>query len=226
MNPPRVVIAGFHHETNTFAPCKTPYEEFVKDDGWPGLVQGEAVIAALEPMNLGMGGFIQAAHEHNWQLLPLLWCNAEPYAHVTEDAYERIAGLIIEGVRHELEQASLENSQRVDAIYLCMHGAMVAEHTDDGEGELLKRLRELAGSDVRSDVPIVLSLDLHANVTPQMFELADGITLFRTYPHIDMADTGRRAFDLLKPMIEKGETLFTAIDISIHRCQTHRGYLC
>jgi len=198
---PRVVIAGFHHETNTFAPCKTPYEEFVKDDGWPGLVQGSAVIPALEPMNLGMGGFIKAAGKHNWQLLPLLWCNAEPYAHVTEDAFERIAGLITNGVQEELDQSVAENGAAVDAIYLCMHGAMVAEHTEDGEGEVLRRLRELVGK----DMPIVLSLDLHANVTPDMFELADGITLFRTYPHIDMADTGRRAFELLRPMVEQGE---------------------
>jgi len=134
MNKPRVVIAGFHHETNTFAPCKTPYEEFVKDDGWPGLVQGSAVIAALEPMNLGMGGFIKAAHAHDWHLVPLLWCNAEPYAHVTEDAYERITGLIVEGVRRELDQTATEKPQFFDAIYLCMHGAMVAEHTEDGEG--------------------------------------------------------------------------------------------
>ena len=201
MNSPRVVIAGFHHETNTFAPCKTPYEEFVKDDGWPGLVQGEAVIAALEPMNLGMGGFIHAALEQNWQLAPLLWCNAEPFAHVTEDAYERIVGLIIEGVRRELDLSAAGKSQRFDAIYLCMHGAMVAEHTEDGEGELLKRLRELVGA----DMPIVMSLDLHANLTPEMFALADGIAVFRTYPHIDMADTGRRAFNLLKPMLETGE---------------------
>ena len=90
MPKPLIAIAGFHHETNTFAPQKTPFEEFVKDDGWPGLVTGDAVIESLEPLNIGMGGFIQAAHKHEWQLAPILWCNAEPFAHVTEDAYERI----------------------------------------------------------------------------------------------------------------------------------------
>lgn len=195
MQAPNIAIAGFHHETNTFAPQPTPYEEFVKDDGWPGLVTNEEVIAALEPLNLGMGGFIQAAHQHQWQLAPILWCNAEPYAHVTEDAYERIVGSIVGKLA-----ALLESTAPPDGLYLCLHGAMVAQHIDDGEGELLSRIRQLTGA----SLPIVISLDLHANISPRMFELSDAMAIFRTYPHIDMADTGRRAFNLLHQMIETG----------------------
>lgn len=194
---PIIAVAGFHHETNTFAPAKTPYEEFVKDDGWPGLVEGAAVIEALLPLNLGMGGFIEAAQATQWRLEPILWCNAEPYAHVTEDAYERIAGKIVEQVR-QLHSAAPE--QAIDGIYLCMHGAMVAEHSDDGEGELLSRLRDVVGP----TLPIVVSLDLHANLTPQMFDLADAMTIFRTYPHVDMAATGKRAFQLMEQMLRSG----------------------
>ncbi len=195
MSTPIVAVAGFHHETNTFAPQPTPYEEFVKDDGWPGLVTGKDVITALEPLNIGMGGFIQAARRHAWHLEPILWCNAEPYAHVTEDAYERIVGSILDELR-----ILCKSSPAPDGIYLCLHGAMVAQHIDDGEGELLARIRQITGS----DIPIALSLDLHANISPQMFELSDAITIFRTYPHIDMADTGQRAFALLQQMIETG----------------------
>ncbi len=191
---PKIAVAGFHHETNTFAPSKTPYEEFVKDDGWPGLVEGEAVIDALAPLNLGLGGFINASRAKQWQLLPILWCNAEPFAHVTEDAYERIAGKIVDQIG-EIYNDSVSSS--LDGIYLCMHGAMVAEHSDDGEGELLSRLRAVVGN----ALPIVVSLDLHANLTPRMFELADGLTIFRTYPHVDMAETGERAFELLEHMV-------------------------
>ena len=197
---PRIAVAGFHHETNTFAPQKTPYEEFVKDDGWPGLVEGEAVIDALLPLNLGLGGFIEASRKLHWQLEPILWCNAEPFAHVTEDAYERIAGKIVARIK---QLHDTDAGEKLDGIYLCLHGAMVTEHSDDGEGELLSRLREVVGS----TVPIVASLDLHANLTPQMFDLADGLTIFRTYPHVDMAETGKRAFELLEHRLAHGVPL-------------------
>jgi len=77
----------------------------------------------------------------------------------------------------------------LDAVYLDLHGAMVAEHLDDGEGEILARVRKRIGQ----SVPLVASLDLHANVTPVMIEHADALIAYRTYPHIDMADTGRAA---------------------------------
>ena len=77
----------------------------------------------------------------------------------------------------------------LDAVYLDLHGAMVTEHLDDGEGEILARVRKVIGK----DLPLVVSLDLHANVTPQMVEHADALIAYRTYPHVDMADTGRAA---------------------------------
>ena len=81
----------------------------------------------------------------------------------------------------------------LDGVYLDLHGAMVTEHLDDGEGELLKRVRALVGP----DVPVVASLDLHANVTRAMVQHADALVCYRTYPHIDMAETGQRAAALL-----------------------------
>src|SRR5262249_16902484 len=77
----------------------------------------------------------------------------------------------------------------LDGIFLDLHGAMVTEHLDDGEGELLRRVRAVVGP----TIPVVTSLDLHANVTQQMIDLADVMVAYRTYPHIDMADTGKRA---------------------------------
>ncbi|TIT59209.1 MAG: M81 family metallopeptidase, partial [Mesorhizobium sp.] len=88
----------------------------------------------------------------------------------------------------------------LDAVYLDLHGAMVVESYDDGEGELLRRVRAVVGP----DLPVVVSLDLHANVTEAMVELCDGITLYRTYPHVDMSATGQRAFALLKQRIKNG----------------------
>ena len=96
---------------------------------------------------------------------------------VTEHAFEHIAGLILEG---------LESAPPYDAVYLCLHGAMVTEHLEDGEGELLRRVRALIGP----EMPLVSSLDLHSNTTPLMIEHADLLVAYRTYPHVDMADTG------------------------------------
>src|SRR5262245_66294064 len=91
----------------------------------------------------------------------------------------------------------------VDGVYLDLHGAMVTEHFDDGEGEILARVRRVVGT----HVPIVASLDLHANVTRRMIETADGLVAYRTYPHIDMAATGARAAKLLLRTLGAGKPL-------------------
>jgi microcystin degradation protein MlrC len=110
---------------------------------------------------------------------------------VTEDAFERIAGEI---------QERLAAARPVDALYLDLHGAMVAAHLPDGEGELLTRLRRL----VAPDLPILASLDFHANVSPAMVEQATALIAYRTYPHIDMAVTGERAVALLDRILRSG----------------------
>jgi microcystin degradation protein MlrC len=174
----RIGIAGFQHETNTFAPAKATFDDFARGGGWPGLTRGPALIEATRGVNVGMAGFVEAAEAAGWAFAPALWCATSPSAHVTEDAYERIASEIVAG---------LAAAGPLDGIYLELHGAMVAEHLDDGEGELLARLRAAAGT----HIPIVVSLDLHANVTSAMVEHADALIAYRTYPHIDMAGTGR-----------------------------------
>ena len=187
-----IAVAGFHHETNTFAPSKATYADFVGGGGWPPLTRGLAALSVVEGINLGMAGFATAARAAGHRLLPLVWANATPSAHVTRDAYERIAAAILE---------ELGSGEKFDAVYIDLHGAMVTEHLDDGEGELLARLRKLVGP----RIPIVASLDYHANVTPAMIALADGLAGYRTYPHIDMAETGQRAAALLNRILSEGE---------------------
>lgn len=186
-----ILIAGFQHETNTFAPTKADYASFVQGGGFPAMCRGDDLLA-LADVNIPVGGFIDAARTRGHRLLPVVWAASSPSAHVTEEAFERIAGEIVEAATR----------QSCDAIYLDLHGAMVCEHLDDGEGELLARLRSALGS----ALPIVASLDLHANVTQRMLESASALVAFRTYPHIDMAETGRRAAALLDGLLA-GETL-------------------
>lgn len=177
---PRIAVGGFLHETNTFAPAKATYEMFEQGGGWPAMAEGGAMFPALRNVNVSASGFIQAGQAAGWEIAPLVWAAATPSAHVTEDAYERIAGQMLD---------ALEAAGSVDAVYLDLHGAMVCEHLDDGEGEMLARVRAAIGP----DVPLVASLDLHGNVTARMVEQADALIAFRTYPHVDMAETGRRS---------------------------------
>lgn len=189
-----IFIAGFQHETNTFAPSKADWAAFQRGESFPPLRRGPPVVSAYAGKNIPIGGFIDAAREAGWSLTASVWAGATPSAHVTEDAFERIAGAIVE----DLVQALAAGA--VDAVYLDLHGAAVAEHLEDPEGELLARVRMRVGP----AVPIVASLDLHANVTAQMLAEADALVAYRTYPHIDMADTGRRAAQLLMRRVARG----------------------
>src|SRR5882724_2465826 len=193
----RIAVGGFLHETNTFAPTKAVYDAFVQGGGWPPMSQGPKLLEKMRNINVGMAGFIPAAEALGWKLVPTIWCAASPSAHVTKDAYERVAKAIVDGVKA---------AGAIDAVYLDLHGAMVAEHVDDGEGEILARVREAIGK----DLPLVVSLDLHANVTPEMVEHADALIAYRTYPHIDMADTGRAAAKHLALLLRTRQRLAKA----------------
>ncbi len=175
----RIAIGGFQHETNTFAPSLATLADFEAGGPWPELTTGPGLPDRVRGMNLSIAGFIDEAERAGHRLLPTTWGATSPSSYVTEHAYEHIAGLILDGLRA---------ARPVDAVYLCLHGAMVAEHLEDGEGELLRRVRSFVGN----DVPIVASLDFHSNTTPEMVGYANALVGYRTYPHIDMADTGRR----------------------------------
>lgn len=187
---PRIAVGGFHHETNTFAPSKATYQHFERTDGWPSLQQGTTMLEALAGKNIPLSGFADAA-PNDWELLPTVWCNASPSAHVEQEAFERIVGMMVD---------DLTKLTDLDAVFLDLHGAMVCEHLEDGEGEILRRVR----ATVSPDVPIVACLDLHANVTEAMVTHSDLLVAYRTYPHVDMADTGKRAAALLARILVEG----------------------
>lgn len=197
----RVAIGGFQHETNTFAPQKAGLNAFVQPDAWPGMQVGAALLEtfrkpapARAPMNVPVAGFLHAAGELGFEVVPLVWAAATPSAHVTTDAYAQIAGLMVEG----LERAQAEGP--LDAVYLDLHGAMVTEDMEDGEGELLEWVRDVVGARTL----IAASLDVHANVTAKMVRNADLLVAYRTYPHVDMARTGARAARLLDEIVTSG----------------------
>lgn len=187
--------------------------EFKMADSWPGLLTGTSIVSGTEGMNLPVAGFIDAASsDPDVELVPLLWCAAEPSAHVEDDAFERIAAMIIDGLR---------GAGKLDGIYLDLHGAMVTETYGDGEGEMLHRIRAAVGS----EIPIAVSLDLHANITNAMVEHASTLTIYRTYPHLDMAESGARSFAQLRSLIGgvRYEKVFRQVPFLIPLSAQHTG---
>ncbi len=182
----KIAVAGFQHETNTFAPQPTTFEIFEERGAWPELTRGESLIKRFLGLNLPISGFISAC---NHKVEPILWAAAEPGGFVENDAFELITNEIVDGIINS----------RPDAVYLDLHGAMVTRKYDDGEAEILRRIREAAGY----DLPLAVSLDLHGNLSKSFFDLADLVTIYRTYPHVDLAETGARAADLLSVALKK-----------------------
>jgi len=187
----RILVAGLLHETNTFAPTPAQYANFVNGEGFPGMRHGTNLFD-LTTVNIPMGGFLQSMQGSGHELIPVIWAAASPSGPVAADAFERIVGQITDAC--EAEQP--------DAVYLDLHGAMVTDKYDDGDGEILRRVRSIVGM----KTPIVVSLDLHANLSDEMFGIADAMVAYRTYPHVDMAETGSRAAELLT-RIFNGEQL-------------------
>ena len=187
----RIAIGGFLHESHSFAPRPTRYEDFVRPGGFPPLQIGAGLIDNVRGTSVPIAGAIEAAG--NATLVPLAWCFANPAGPVQDEAFERIAALICGGLSRALDEAAL------DGVYLDLHGAGVCDSFPDMEGELLRRVRRVVGA-----VPIAISLDPHANVTAEMVALSDIIVPFRTYPHVDMRAAGARAMTLLRERILRG----------------------
>ena len=186
----RVLVAGFKHETNTFGTHRADWAAFERGETFPKPVHGQAMLEMLARIEMSATGFVRQAKEKGWTIVPGYWCGAVPSSYITDEAFERICEAILADVRR----------RDFDAIYLELHGAAMSESFDDAEGELLSRIRSIVGP----SMPIAVSLDLHANVTHAMLELADAMVAFRTYPHIDYVKTGERAAELLDRLLRRG----------------------
>ena len=177
-----VLSAEFFTENNTFKKGFTELRDFRADT----LALGSAAIDLRgSAENTELAGFLSAAKELGWTLKHTVSATAAPAGPVSREAFEYIAGIICD--------AALVLGGELDGILLGLHGAQVVEFCEDGEGELLRRLRMIVGP----DLPIAVTLDLHANATQAMVELAQIWVSYKTYPHVDIRLTGHRAAHLL-----------------------------
>jgi len=182
-----VFTAEFQHESNTFSRVPADIDAFHGRYFYPG---AQAITERGEA-NTPLAGFLDIGKREGWHIVHALSAGATPSGPVTTAAYEEIAGIILDG---------LKAAGSIDGILLGLHGAMVAEHTEDGEGELLERIRAVVGP----DIPIGITLDPHANVTARMARLADIIVAYKTYPHVDVRECAVQAAEILARTM-KGE---------------------
>ncbi|MCJ2032937.1 M81 family metallopeptidase [Methylobacterium sp. J-068] len=177
----RIVTARVNHETNTFSPLATPLAAF-------NPVWGGEALAAARGSTTALGAFIRFAEGRGAEIVVPVMAHANPSGPVADAAFEALCAAILDAIR-----------PGCDAILLDLHGAMVTQSHDDGEGELLARIRALAPG-----VPIGVALDLHGNITERMVANCDALAGFKTYPHVDMAETGGLVAGIVGHMLDEG----------------------
>ena len=175
----RLLIAMMKHETNTFSPVPTPLTRF---GNGPGPLYGEAAIRAYRGTGTGLGAYLDLAEREKAEIVLPIAAGAPPSSPVEDAAYAHMTDTICDAVARG----------GYDGIMLDLHGAMVTESLEDGEGQFLKRLRA-----IDPKTPIAVSLDMHANLYDEIIANATVVTGYRTYPHIDTYETARLAGEIL-----------------------------
>ncbi len=180
----RLFLAMLSHETNTFSNVPTDRAQFEARD----LRYGGEIVEAYRGTGTCLGGMIAAAERLGATLVPSVAAAASPAGRVTRDIYEHVKQRML---------ADLKAAGRLDGVLLDLHGAMVPEGIDDGEGDIIKAVREAVGP----GVPIAVTLDFHANLGERMIGSADLLHGYKTYPHVDMAERGVEATERLAQVI-------------------------
>ena len=185
-SPPRVLVAGLFHETHTFLSQCTAWNAFTVHRG--------RELFSLTGDASPMGGMLQYAAESGWDVLPTIAAAALPSGMVEDDAYHRF-------LDEFTRLASRHLSDRVDGIFLVLHGALACENRQDVEGDFLRHLKTLVGA---ADVPVYGVFDLHAHLTDAMIKHSDCLVAYRENPHIDARQAAILAAEMLSRYFETG----------------------
>ena len=182
----RVLMAMMMHETNTFSPVPTDLQRFALTQGGTPPV-GQEAVQAFRGTGMALAAYIDEVEQLGWAYDVALAAHAAPSGVVQTGAFETMCQTIVQAVA----------SQPYDAVLLDLHGAMVTAEHDDGEGELLRRIRAVA-----PQVPVAVAYDMHANIYADMVELAQAVAGYQTYPHVDAYKTGQRAARAVLGMVQ------------------------
>ena len=209
----RIALAGIYHESNTFLPGKTTWEDF--ENGH--LFRGSQIREEYQDAYHEIGGILEVFDASEVEIVPLFFAEATPGGIITRETCERLISEILE---------ELESHGPWDGVQLCTHGAAVGDGYPDMDGSWLSRVRQLTGN----EIPIVCSLDPHANVSPVMAEATDALVSYATNPHLDQRETGMKAarmmLDHLDGKVRLTQALYqTRVSISIEQ-QATSEYPC
>ena len=191
----RIATGCIGHETNTFSSVPTSLNEFKFQRSYH---IGDEIISTFRQTSTITGGFIESSEKLGIQIVPLLWTFATPSGNIEQEAYDTLKGEFLDLLR---------NAEQIDGVFLDLHGAMATEEIEDAEGDLIRSVREIVGS-----LPIVVTLDLHANISAEMAEYSDTIIGFDTYPHVDCYDRG----------VEAGQVIFDIVQGDIRPTMAYR----
>ena len=177
----RVLLAAVMHEANSFAQIAAPLAHFRRQ----GIFLGDAVVERFSRTRTEMAGFLAAARAERWEIVTPIAVPCSPAGPVSAEAFGYFRGVLARGVRA---------AGRLDGVLLALHGSMVAEGEEDGDGALAQVVRDIVGA----DVPICISLDPHSNVSDRLAAAVNAISAYRTHPHTDHMETGLRAAAVLR----------------------------
>ena len=187
---PKIIVAHYFQETNSFHPNPTTYEDF-------GVTRGEDLIS--DGRGVVNGAVDQFAKRSDVEIVPTYGAGMGAGGTIAHKCFERISSECLEAIA--------ENSAGADALYFSMHGAMAAEIEKDPEGYMLQESRKILGP----DVPIVISLDMHGTVTRRMLRSMQGASILHTYPHIDWYETGERAATMLLSILDGAKPIIASV---------------
>ena len=191
----KIAIAGLMHESNAFAPGVTTLADF--EIG--GIDTGPAVVARWQEAHHELGGFLAAATREGFQAVPAFTAWAMPSGVVSASTYQHLLNQLL---------AALRGCGPVDGVLLALHGAMQVEGmTNSADAHTAAQVRKWLGP----DKPLVVTLDYHANVSPDLARSANAVVVYQTYPHIDQRARGLRAGEILADCIKQKLKPVTAV---------------
>jgi microcystin degradation protein MlrC len=179
----RILTGGILHETSTFAVGTTTLRDF---EAGKGIVRGTALFDMFRGANFCPGGFLEGAEVHGFELVPLLWTFATPSGLIERACYDALKNELLAALRRERDGG-------IDGVLLDLHGAMVVDGIEDADADLLAAIRQTVGE----HAPVIVTTDLHSNHSAARLAACNAIIGYDTYPHVDMAERGREAADLI-----------------------------